>query len=126
MGCKLGKAKIQDNFALDISQQLWHEGFNSIITAYTKDLHIRRNGRKVVYLNEYESSRKDARYYKTIFNKEISPVGIQINHEILINYILREINFGNISLDSDFIKNSDYVKQYFYLPNGKLDIRVIS
>ncbi|WP_339053967.1 C80 family cysteine peptidase [Arsenophonus endosymbiont of Crataerina pallida] len=125
LGGKLGEARIEDNFALDISQQLWHEGFNSIITAYTQDLHICHNGRKIVYLNEYESSRKDARYYKTIFNKEISPVGIQINHEILINYILREINFGNISLDSDFIKNSDYVKQYFYLPNGKLDINLL-
>ncbi|WGO84622.1 C80 family cysteine peptidase [Arsenophonus apicola] len=125
LGCKLGQVRIEDNFALDISQQLWHEGFSSTITAYTKDLHICHNGRRIVYLNEYESSRKDARYYKTIFNKEMSPMGIQINHEILINYILREINLGNISLDSDIIKNSDYVKQYFYLPNGKLDIDLL-
>ncbi|HGJ5874317.1 MAG TPA: C80 family cysteine peptidase [Arsenophonus apicola] len=125
LGCKLGQARIEDNFALDISQHFWYEGFSSIITAYTKDLHICHNGRRIVYLNEYESSRKDARYYKTIFNKEMSPMGIQINHEILINYILREINLGNISLDSDIIKNSDYVKQYFYLPNGKLDIDLL-
>ncbi|WP_119711331.1 hypothetical protein [Arsenophonus endosymbiont of Aleurodicus floccissimus] len=28
-------------------------------------------------------------------------------------------------MDRDFIKNSDYVKKYFYLPNGKLDINLL-
>lgn len=84
LGCKLGQAKIGDNFALDFSQQLWNEGFNSTITAYTRDLYIGSHGRKNIYLNNFERSRRDARYYKTTFDKQLSPLGLQINNEILI------------------------------------------
>ncbi|HGJ5878917.1 MAG TPA: C80 family cysteine peptidase [Arsenophonus nasoniae] len=125
LGCKLGQAKIGDNFALDFSQQLWNEGFNSTITAYTRDLYIGSHGRKNIYLNNFERSRRDARYYKTTFDKQLSPLGLQINNEILIFYILRLINSGELSLDSETIKNNDYIKQYFHLPNGKLDIDLL-
>lgn len=125
LGCKLGQTRIGDNFALDISQQLWKAEFESIITAYTRDLYIGSHGRRHVYLNNFERSQEDARYYKTTFDKQLTPMGIQINHEMLIFYILRLINADEISLESDTIKNNDYIKQYFYLPNGELDMDLL-
>ncbi|MDR5616175.1 MAG: C80 family cysteine peptidase [Arsenophonus sp.] len=124
LGCKLGQDNLLDNFALNISQEFWHKGFSATVVAYTKDLYINDSGRKQVYLDG-EQHKQSAKYYKNRYIKDSASGEITINGEALILSLLREINLADISLPKAVNRYRDYLNQYFYYPNGELDLDLL-
>ncbi|WP_180560233.1 C80 family cysteine peptidase [Arsenophonus endosymbiont of Apis mellifera] len=125
LGCKLDQNNLLDNFALNISQEFWHKDFKSTIVAYTKDLAIHYNGRKVVYLDESTDSKQPAKYYKNQYQKDNNSGEIIINGEALILYLLRQIHAGDVSLSSIINNYDNYLSQYFHYFDGKLNLDLL-
>ncbi|HGJ5884936.1 C80 family cysteine peptidase [Arsenophonus nasoniae] len=125
LGCKLGQGNLLDNFALNISQEFWQKEFKSTLVAYTKDLSIHHNGKKEVYLDESNDSKQPAKYYKNQYQKDNNSGEITINGEALILYLLRQINSADITLSAAVTRYRDYLSQYFYYPNGELDLDLL-
>ncbi|HGJ5858689.1 MAG TPA: hypothetical protein ACHBX6_03065 [Arsenophonus nasoniae] len=93
--------------------------------AYTKDLSIHHNGKKEVYLDESNDSKQPAKYYKNQYQKDNNSGEITINGEALILYLLRQINSADITLSAAVTHYRDYLNQYFYYPNGELDLDLL-